>query len=197
MTYLLWHSLSPCTHMCERVKQLVLSVSLSVSQSSKNFEISTFTGLKNCFTRQWHGFFFLNVGIDQSISLLWISSSFLFNISIVHHFDTVNHFDTVETGNMQTPSPCLSSPPRHSQDCEKAGQGSGNEATHPWTAGHKTTIWRITSVKKPKHSLMKSISSSWAQSFTLWGLSVTLWSLSAKFNTCWHLLGGVVGWAQE
>ena len=53
-----------------------------------------------------------------------ISSSFLFNIGIVHHFDTVNHLDTVETGHMQTPSTC-SCPPASPQDCEKLGGGLG------------------------------------------------------------------------
>ena len=50
---------------------------------------------------------------DQSSSLLCISSFFLFNIGIVHHFDTVNHLDTVETGHMWTPSTC-SRPPASS-----------------------------------------------------------------------------------
>ena len=44
----------------------------------------------------------------------------LFNIGIVHHFDTVNHLDTVETGHMQTPSTCS-----RSQDFEKLGRGLG------------------------------------------------------------------------
>ena len=34
---------------------------------------------------------------DQSSSLFCISSSFLFNVGIVRHFDMVNHLDTVET----------------------------------------------------------------------------------------------------
>ena len=41
---------------------------------------------------------------DQNSSLLCISSSFLFNIGIVHHFDMVNHLDTVETMQAYTDS---------------------------------------------------------------------------------------------
>ena len=67
---------------------------------------------------------------DQNSSLLCISSSFLFNIGIVHHFDTVNHLDTVETGHIQTPSTCLRSPASSFQVLRKAGRGPGNEATH-------------------------------------------------------------------
>ena len=75
----------------------------------KIFEISTFTGLNNCCTRQWHGNLKKNnvcvPDRDQSSSLLCISSYFIFGI--VHHFDMVNHLDTVETGHsMRTPSMC-------------------------------------------------------------------------------------------
>ena len=71
---------------------------------------------------------------DQSSSLLCISSSFLFNIGIVHHFDMVNHLDTVETGHMLTPSTCLRSPASSFPGLGKAGWGLGNEATH--SSGH-------------------------------------------------------------
>ena len=74
-------------------------------------------------------------GIDQSSSLFCIFSSFVFNISIVHHFDTVKHLDMVESGHIcgHQAHVRVHKPP-HSQDCEKAG----NEAMHPWTAGHET-----------------------------------------------------------
>ena len=60
-----------------------------------------------------------------------ISSYFLFNIGIVHHFDTVNHLDTVETGHsMRTPSTCSRSPASSFPGLRKAVRGAGNEATH-------------------------------------------------------------------
>ena len=62
---------------------------------------------------------------DQNNSLLCISSSFLFNIGIVHHFHTVNHFDTVETGHMRTPSTCSRSPASSFQGLRKLGGGLG------------------------------------------------------------------------
>ena len=71
---------------------------------------------------------------DQSSSLLCISSSFLFNVGIVHHFDTVNHLDTVETGHMLTPSTCLRLPASSFPGLRKAGQEPGNEAMH--LSGH-------------------------------------------------------------
>ena len=71
---------------------------------------------------------------DQSSSLLCISSYFLFNIGIVHHFDTVNHLDMVETGHMLTPSTCSCSPASSFPGLRKAGRGAGNEATH--SSGH-------------------------------------------------------------
>ena len=67
---------------------------------------------------------------DQSSSLLCISSSFLFNVGIVHHFDTVNRLDTVETGHVLTPSTCSHSPASSFPGLRKAGQGPWNKATH-------------------------------------------------------------------
>ena len=100
----------------------------------KNFEISTFTRLNNCCTRWSHGNLKNNnvcvPDRDQNSSLLCISSSFLFNIGVVHHFDTVNHLDTVETGHIQTPSTCLRSPASSFQVLRKTGRGPGNKATH-------------------------------------------------------------------
>ena len=87
---------------------------------------------------------------DQSSSLLCISSSFLLNIGIVHHFDTVNHLDTVETGHMWTPSTCSCPPASSFPGLRKAGWGPGNEATHPldlWTATQVSKIWCVISVK--------------------------------------------------
>ena len=60
-----------------------------------------------------------------------ISSSFLFNFSIVHHFDTVNHVDTVETRHMWTPRTCVGSPASSFTGLRKAGRGAGNEAMYP------------------------------------------------------------------
>ena len=63
---------------------------------------------------------------DQSSSLLCISSSFLFNVGIVRHFDMVNHLDI-----WWRPGICwlqarvrVHQPPR-SQDCKKLGWGLG------------------------------------------------------------------------
>ena len=73
-----------------------------------------------------------------------------YNIGIVHHFDTVNHLDTVETGHMQTPSMCSRPPASSFTGLRKAGQGPGNEATHPldlWTAAQVSEIWCVISVK--------------------------------------------------
>ena len=128
--------------------QFCLSVCQSVCQSVcpvKIFEISTFTRLKDCCKRQWHGNLKKNnvcvPDKDQSSSLLCISSSFLFNIGIVHHFDTVNHLDTVDTGHVLTPSTCSRSPASSFPGLQKAGQGPGNEATH--LSGH-TGEWNMT-----------------------------------------------------
>ena len=89
----------------------------SVSQSAvKNFEISTFTMLKDWCTWQWHG-------RDQSSSLFCTSSSFLFNVGIVHH--AFWQLDTVETGHMLTPSTCSHSPTSSFPVLQKAWQGLG------------------------------------------------------------------------
>ena len=135
--------LLPRARMREGVKKSVLSVCLSVYLSIcpvKNFEIRTFTRLKDCCTRQWHGNLKKNnvcvPDRDQSSSLFCISSSFLFNIGIVSHFDMVNRLDI-----RWRPGMCwlqahvrVHQPPR-SQDSEKPGPG--NEAMHPldsvWT----------------------------------------------------------------
>ena len=44
---------------------------------------------------------------DQSSSIVCISNSFLFNIDIVHHFNTVNHSNATEAGHMQTLDTCI------------------------------------------------------------------------------------------
>ena len=121
---------------CACVKGLSNRFCPSVSQSVclsvcpvKNFEISTFIGLNNCCTRRSHGNLKNNnvcvPDRDQNSSLLSISSSFLFNIGGVHHFDMVNHLDTVVTGHMQTPSTCSRSPASSFQYCEKLDGGLG------------------------------------------------------------------------
>ena len=96
---------------CSSVSQ---SVCLSICPV-KNLKISTSTGLSKCCTWRWHSSLKkFNVCVpyrDQSRSLLYISSSFLFKIGIVHHFDMVNHLDTVETRHMRTPSTCSHQPP--------------------------------------------------------------------------------------
>ena len=110
-----------CMH--KGVKQSVLSVCRSVSLSV-----------------QWK---INNVCVpdrDQSSSLLCISSSFLFNIGIVHHFDTVNHLDMVKTGYVLTPSTCSRSPASLFPGWWKAGQGPGNEATH---SSGRTGEWNM------------------------------------------------------
>ena len=115
--------------MCKGLSsQFCLSVSLSVSLV-KIFEISTFTGFNNCNLKT------NNVPVcvpdgDESSSLLCISSSFLFNIGIVHHFDAVNHLDTVETRHMRIPSMCSRSQASLLPGLRKAWWGCGNDATH-------------------------------------------------------------------
>ena len=125
---------------CPSVSQ---SVSLSVSPL-KNFEISTFTRLKDCYTQQWHGNLKKNNGCvpdrDQSSSLFCISSSFLFNIGIIHHFDMVNHLDTVETGHVVTPSMCSCHQPPCSRDGEKLGGGLGTRQHNFNTVNTSDTV---------------------------------------------------------
>ena len=98
---------------------------------------------------------------DQSSSLPCISSSFLFNIGIVYHFDTVNHLDMVETGHMRTPSTCSRPPASLFPGWRKAGRGPGNEATHPldlWTATQMSKIWCQITQTLPYTGLMRSVS---------------------------------------
>ena len=88
---------------------------------------------------------------DQSSSLFCISSSFLFNVGIVRHFDMVNHLDI-----RWRPGICglqarvrVHQPPRSSfEGLRKAGRGPGNEATHPldsvWTVDGKARDYYLT-----------------------------------------------------
>ena len=98
--------------MREGVKKSVLSVCQSVCQS---VSLSVRWKINVCVLDR-----------DQSSSLFCISSSFLFNVGIVGHFDTVNHLDI-----RWRPGICwlqarvrVHQPPR-SQDCEKLGGGLG------------------------------------------------------------------------
>ena len=90
--------------MCEGVKQSLLFICLSVYLCSENFEISTFAAwVKQLLyvTITWQSNVCVPDGRDQSISILHISSTFLFKISTVHHFDAVNKLDMVETSHMR------------------------------------------------------------------------------------------------
>ena len=182
--------------MREGVKKSVLSVCLSVCPV-KNFEIRTFTTLKNCCTPQWHGNLKKNnvcvPDRDQSSSLFCISSSFLFNVGIVSHFDTVNHLDIRWRPGMCWPQARVRvhQPPR-SQDSEKLGGGLGTRLhTHliqfrQWTARHESTIWQV---ERSYAGLMRS-DSYFMRSVIHLMKPVRSWSA----NSCWQPSWGVAGW---
>ena len=130
--------------MCEVVKELVLSICQSVCQYGEKFGNQHIYWVKQ-LQLLYVTITYLkknNVCVhdrDQSSSLLCVSSSFLFNIGIVHHFDTINHLDTVETRHMRTPSMCSRSPASSFPGLRKAWMTKfslltlkllGNDVTH-------------------------------------------------------------------
>ena len=194
----------PCTCMHEKglSNRFCPSVSLSVCQSSEKFwnqhiywvkqflyVVMTWQSTKNnaCIP-----------GWGQSSSLLCISTSFLFKIGIVHHFDMVNWWWSGICGLLARARDHQPFVPR----IAKVRWGPANEAAHSrlW---HELPFDR--SVKYGMLLVWKSLNAllqawwGWSvtsrgQSFTLWGQSVTLQSWSA--NICWLLPRGVAGWAQ-
>ena len=121
---------------------------LDLGLSGENFEINTFTGLRDCRMRQWHG------------NLKEIMYVYLIQTKAVH---TVNHLDMVETGHVLTPSTCSRSPASLFPGLRKAGWGPGNEATH-------------LSGRTVKYGMLLKPECSYAPTWAWWGWSVTLWS---------------------
>ena len=151
----------------------------SVCLSDKSFEISIFTSLKSCCTRQWHGNLKKNVCVsdgDQSSSLICISSFFLFNVGIVHHFNTVSHLDTMESGHTLTPSTCSRSPESSFPGWRKGGRGPGNEATN---CAQVSEIWRVVN---PRHACAAKV--------TVLGLCVCTLHVIIRATNDTNLLGG-------
>ena len=156
------HTLPQCSHASvglaqacpkylprARMREWLLKQSVRLSVCPvKNFEISTFKGLLYTAVT-WQSKRIIDVCVpdrDQSSSPLCISSSFLFNVSIVHHFDTVNHLDAVKTGHVLTPSTCSRHQPSRSQDGEKLGEGLGTrQRVH--LGAQVSEIWRV--IKNP------------------------------------------------
>ena len=132
----------------------------SVSQSGEKFWNEHINWVKQSITWQSKKENEFVPNKDQSSSLLCISSSFLFNTGIVHHFDTVNHLDTVETRHVLTPSTCSRSPACPFPGLQKAGQRHGKEATD-FTSLTKWVRDDHMSVKNPERSytgLMRPVS---------------------------------------
>ena len=129
----------------------------------------------------------------KAVQFSAISSSFLFNIGIVHHFDAVNYLDTVETGSMRTPGTCSRPPASSFPGLRKAGWGPRNDATHPLDLCMAYGVLLVSSNSNaPTQAWWGQSVTSWGRSFTLWGQSVTLWSWSA--NSYWQPSWCVTGW---
>ena len=171
--------------MHKEVKHLVLSVCQSVCPV-KNFDISTFTRLKDCCTLQGHG----NVYVpdrDQSSSLLCISSSTLV-LSTIFIWSTTWIQWRAGMCWLQAHI-CIHQPPR-SQDGEKLGSGLGTRQRIRLGA-QVSEIWRV--IERSYAGLIRSISCflrsvSYSMKFICWqhqGVWQAGTSSVGKYKTFW------------